>query len=87
MTRLLTAAAVVVGLAAAVEYATTGTVETGTRVEQVTLVVAVVAALVANSMLKGRWVFSREPDTKDREKAAAPAQEAREHGTGSRESA
>ncbi len=87
MTRLLTAVAAVVGLAAAVEYATTGTVETGTHAEQATLVVAVAAALVANAMREGRWVFSREPDTKKREKAAAPAQEVREHGTRSRESA
>jgi hypothetical protein len=84
MKRLPAAVAVAVGLAAAFEYATTGTVGTGTRVEQVTLAVAVVAALVANAMREGRWVL-REPDTKAREKAKAPAQEVREHGTESRE--
>jgi len=83
MKRLPAAVAVAVGLAAAFEYATTGTVGTGTRVEQVTLAV-VVAALVANAMREGRWVL-REPDTKAREKAKAPAQEVREHGTESRE--
>lgn len=79
--RVLAAVAVVAGLAAAFEYATTGTVDTGTHVEQVTLVVAVVVALVANAMREGRWVFSREPDKKTREKATTPAQEVREHGT------
>lgn len=72
----LAVVAVVVGLAAVIEYVTTGTVGTGT------LVVAIVATLVANATHKSRGVFARETErgTKERKGAASTALEVKERG-------
>jgi len=73
----LPAAVVVVGLAAVVEYATTGTVGTGT------FAVVVAVTLIAAAMREGRLESARETErsTEEREKAVAPAQDVRENGT------
>jgi hypothetical protein len=72
----LAVVAVVVGIAAVVEYVTTGTV--GTR----TLVVTIVATLVGNATHKGRGMFAREGErgTKEHKKMASTALDVKESG-------